>query len=252
MTLIINTLVYEKEIQSGIGQLDLVDRIADLDADGIELRREYFKDPEAEIEKLAPAIKEKGLLLNYSVPDNIFDENGNFNHGLNKYYEEARKLGAQKIKFSSGNFYKYHGDLVEDLQSLPLANIQTTIENDQTPIGGNPDTVFDFLTAVRKAGFNSICSTFDLGNLAFTGFDPNLSAQKLAPFVTYIHLKNPMLNAEGKMQNTESLEQGMYNWRAVLRYLPKDAQCAFEFAMPNDEVIGKEMENFHEYFKNQR
>ena len=252
MTLIINTLVYEKEIQSGISQLDLVDRIADLGADGIELRREYFKDVDAEIKELAPAIKEKGLLLNYSVPDNIFDDNGNFNQNLNKYYKEAQELGAQKIKFSTGNFYKYHGDLAEDLATLPLATIQTTIENDQTPISGNPDTIFDFLTAVRKAGFNSIFATFDLGNLAFTGFDPNLAAKKLAPFVAYIHLKNPMLNAKGKMQNTESLDLGMFNWKAVVRYLPKDAQFAFEFAMPDDEVIGKEMEKFHDYFNGKR
>lgn len=252
MTLIINTLVYEKEIQSGISQLDLVDRIADLNADGIEIRREYFKNTDREIKELAPAIKQKGLLVNYSVPDNIFDEAGKFNQKLPKYYEEARRLGAQKIKFSTGNFYQYHNDLKEDLSILPLAEIQTTIENDQTPIGGNPDTVYDFLMAARKAGFNSINCTFDVGNLAFTGFDPNLSAQKLAPFVTYIHLKNPMLTKEGQMQNTDSLDKGMFNWRAIIRYLPKDAQCAFEFAMPDDEVIGQEMKKFHEYFSNKR
>lgn len=252
MTLIINTLVYEKEIQSGISQFDLVDRIADLNADGIEIRREYFKNVNQEIKELAPAIKQKELLVNYSVPDNIFDEKGNFNQNLLIYYQEAKELGAQKIKFSTGNFYRYHGDLKEDLSNLPLAEIQTTVENDQTPIGGNPDTVYDFLTAARKAGFNSICCTFDLGNLAYTGFDPNQAAQKLAPFVSYIHLKNPMLTAEGKMQNTKSLDKGMFNWRAVIYYLPGDAQCAFEFAMSDDEVIEREMKNFHEYFNNRR
>ena len=250
MTLIINTLVYEKEVHAGTRQLDLVDRIANLGADGIELRREYFKNVDQEIKEIAPAIRKAGLIVNYSVPDTIFDDKGNFNAGLGRYYQEAKKLGAQKIKFSTGNFYKYHGDLVDDLVTLPLADIQTTIENDQTPIGGNPDTVYDFLTAAHKAGFNSISSTLDLGNLAFTGFDPNLSAKKLAPFVSYIHLKNSMLTPDGKMQNTESLDKGMFNWRSVMQYLPKDAQCAFEFTMPNDEVIKKEMNKFHDFFNN--
>jgi sugar phosphate isomerase/epimerase len=252
MTLIINTLVYEKEVQAGTKQLDLVDRIAKLGADGIELRREYFKNVDQEINEIAPAIKKAGLIVNYSVPDTIFDDKGNFNTGLGKYYQEAKKLGAQKIKFSTGNFYKYRGDLADDLAPLPLSDIQTTIENDQTPIGGNPDTVYDFLTVTRKAGFNSLSSTLDLGNLAFTGFDPNLSAKKLAPFVSYIHLKNPMLTPDGKMQNTESLDRGMFNWRSVMQYLPKDAQCAFEFTMPNDQAIKEEMKKFHAFFNNQR
>ncbi|WEV70903.1 sugar phosphate isomerase/epimerase [Lactobacillus sp. ESL0785] len=252
MTLIINTLVFEKEIQTGNKQISLVDRIADLGADGIELRREYFKNPDQEINEIGSAIKEKGLLLNYSVPDTIFDEKGNFNSKLANYYQEAKKLGAQKIKFSTGNFYKYHGDLVSDLSTLPLAEIQTTVENDQTVISGNPDTVFDFLTAARKAGFNSIGATFDLGNLAFMGFDPNLAAKKLSPYVAYIHLKNPMLTSEGVMQNTESLDRGMYNWRSVMHYLPNDVQCAFEFAMSNDDIIKDEMKKFHEYFDNLR
>lgn len=253
MTLIINTLVFANEIEAGTKQIDLVNRVKNLGADGIEIRREYFKDPDTEIAELATAIRKAGLLCNYSVPDTIFDDEGNFNNGLNKYYTEARKLGAQKIKFSTGNFYDYEGNLRKDLSTIKdLANIQTTIENDQTPIGGNPDTVVDFLTAARKAGFNSIESTFDLGNLAFTGFDPNLSAKKLAPFVAYIHLKNPMLTPEGKMQNTESMDRGMFNWRAVLRYLPNDVQCAFEFVMPNDEVIKAEMKKFHNYFHGKR
>lgn len=253
MTLIINTLVFAKEVQAGTKQIDLVERIKKLGADGIEIRREYFKDPDVEIPALADAIRKAGLLCNYSVPDTIFDDSGHFNTNLNHYYIEARKLGAQKIKFSTGNFYAYEGDLRKDLATIPyLANIQTTIENDQTPIGGSPDTVYDFLTAVRKAGFNSIFSTFDLGNLAFTGFDPNWSAKKLAPFVAYIHLKNPMLTLEGKMQNTESLDRGMFNWRAVLHYLPKDVQCAFEFEIHSDDAIKTEMKKFHDYFQNKR
>lgn len=252
MTLIINTLVYEDEIDRGKKQIELVDRIANLGADGIEIRREYFKDPKKEIVELADKIRADNLLCNYSVPDTVFDAQGKFNAALANYYKEAEELGAQKIKFNIGNYYAYNGDLAKNFENIPLSRFQTTIENDQTPIGGSPDTVYDFLTDCRNSGLNSIGVTFDMGNLAWAGFDPIWAAKKLAPYVAYIHLKNPMLNSKGIYANTQSLDKGMLNWKTLLAYLPQDVECAFEFAMSNDETIRGEIKKFHDYFHNER
>ena len=44
MTLILNTWIFEADVKNGAKQSDLVDRVAKLGADGIEVRREYFTD----------------------------------------------------------------------------------------------------------------------------------------------------------------------------------------------------------------
>ena len=49
MTLILNTWIFENDVKKGVSQVDLVKRVATLGADGIEVRREYFKDFDVEL-----------------------------------------------------------------------------------------------------------------------------------------------------------------------------------------------------------
>lgn len=241
MTLILNTWIFEKDVQSGTSQVDLVERMAALGADGIEVRREYFTDLDSELPAVKKEADKKGLIVNYSVPDEIFKTDGTINPKLGQYFAEGKKMGIQKIKFNTGNFAKFDGDLAEVLGSLPLAEIKMNVENDQTPISGTPEAILNFLTATRQAGFNTIGYVYDLGNWAFTGFDAVTCAKQLVPFCDYIHLKNSMLDAEGKMVTTSGLDRGLFNWRIITSYLPKDAQVALEFPMDNDAAIEKQI-----------
>ena len=104
MTLILNTLIYADKRTKGEKQVDMVTPIADLGADGIELRREYFDDVAVELPETAQKAKDCGLLINYSVPDVLFCEDGRFNPKIAGYYEEGKQAGINKIKFNIGNF----------------------------------------------------------------------------------------------------------------------------------------------------
>lgn len=55
MTLILNTWIFENDVKKGVSQVDLVKRVATLGADGIEVRREYFKDFDVELAAVAKA-----------------------------------------------------------------------------------------------------------------------------------------------------------------------------------------------------
>lgn len=246
MTLILNTWIFEDDVKKGVSQVDLVKRVADLGADGIEVRREYFNDFDTELAGVAKAAHEMGLIVNYSVPDVVFEADGNINPKLSQYFEEGKKMGIAKIKFNTGSFLKYHGNLVDDLGKLPLAEIKMNVENDQTPISGTPDAIINFLNATKDAGLNSIGYVYDLGNWAFTGFDAVLAAKQLAPYCDYIHLKNSMLDSEGHMTTTDDLNKGMFNWKIICSYLPHDVQFALEFPMASDENIAAQMKLFHE------
>ena len=76
MTLILNTWIFENDVKKGVSQVDLVKRVAALGADGIEVRREYFKDFDVELAAVAKAARENDLIVNYSVPDVIFEADG--------------------------------------------------------------------------------------------------------------------------------------------------------------------------------
>ncbi|KIR07752.1 hypothetical protein RA16_11960 [Levilactobacillus brevis] len=43
MTVILNTWIFEALVKQGTSQTALMQRVADLGADGIEVRREYFR-----------------------------------------------------------------------------------------------------------------------------------------------------------------------------------------------------------------
>ncbi|WP_102280850.1 sugar phosphate isomerase/epimerase family protein [[Lactobacillus] timonensis] len=246
MTLILNTWIFEKDVQNGTSQVDLVDRVRKLGADGIEVRREYFKNFDSELDGVAKAAAADHLIVNYSVPDVVFEDDGSINPKLGQYFEEGQKMGISKIKFNTGHFDNYRGNLAADFAKFPLAAIKMNVENDQTPVSGTPDAIYTFLEAAREAGLNSIGYVYDLGNWAFTGFDAVEAAKKLAPFCDYIHLKNSMLDAEGNMTTTADLSKGMFNWQIIVSYLPKDVQFALEFPMDNDELIASQIKLFND------
>ncbi|WP_251547768.1 sugar phosphate isomerase/epimerase family protein [Limosilactobacillus caecicola] len=247
MTLILNTWIFEKDIQNGISQAELVDRVKKLGADGIEVRREYFTDLDTELPNIAKATSANHLIVNYSVPDVIFKDDGSINPKLAQYFAEGQKMGISKIKFNTGHFDRYHGNLITDFAKLPLSEIKMNVENDQTPVSGTPDAIMSFLKAARQSGLNSIGYVYDLGNWAFTGFNAIDAAKKLAPFCDYIHLKNSMLDAEGNMTTTASLSKGMFNWQIIISYLPKDVQFALEFPMSSDNLIASQIKLFNSH-----
>ncbi len=74
MTLILNTWIFEADVKAGAKQADLVDRVAKLGADGIEVRREYFTDIDSELPEVAKHAKAHNMIVNLSVPDVVFEE----------------------------------------------------------------------------------------------------------------------------------------------------------------------------------
>ncbi|WP_125589044.1 sugar phosphate isomerase/epimerase family protein [Companilactobacillus jidongensis] len=244
MTLILNTWIFEKDVKEGTNQVDLVDRVASLGADGIEVRREYFKDLDKELPETAKKAKEHDLIVNYSVPDVVFEDDGSLNPMLKTYFEEGKTLGLKKIKFNIGNFDKFTGDLKEALSQFPIDKIEMNVENDQTQVSGTVKALTKFLSAAHEAGLPEIGYVYDLGNWAFTHGDAVESAKALAPYTHYIHLKNTIDN-EGELSTSDDLNVGIYDWKNILTYLPKDVYFALEYPMDTDEQIKGQIQLFH-------
>lgn len=241
MDIILNTWVFEDRVKSGVSQAELVEKAAQLHADGLEIRREYFKDFATEMPLIAQKVREQSLILNYSVPDEVFLQDGSFNPKLKQYFDEAHAMGVTKIKFNTGNFADFHGDLAAELKQLPLDEIQMNVENDQTAISGTVTAIETFLTAAREVGINEIGYVYDLGNWAFTGGDAVEAAKKLGKYTHYIHLKNTIKNEIG-LVTSDDLDDGLYDWRKLMTILPQDQMVAIEFPMTTDEQISHQIE----------
>ncbi|AXX65089.1 sugar phosphate isomerase/epimerase [Bombilactobacillus bombi] len=235
MSIILNTLIFEKEIQKGISQVALVKRIHDIGVNGIEVRREYFKNYTNELEQLKNEADKYNMTVNYSVPESIFTKDGTINEKLKDYFQEGKQLGATKIKFNIGNFKNFKGNLDKALKQFPIDDIETNIENDQTEISGTLEAIKSFLQAIYSENIN-IGYVYDLGNWAFTHGDALKSANELSKYTRYVHLKN-VINKEGKLQTSDNLNIGMYDWRLILKKLPVNVDVALEYPMESDEFI---------------
>jgi len=241
MTVILNTWVFEALVEQGTSQVALTQHVADLGADGIEVRREYFTDIARETAEIGKLAKQLGLIVNYSVPDEVFTPTGELNPQLPTYFAEGQAMGIEKIKFNTGHFDRFTGDLATALGQLPLDQIEMNVENDQTPVSGTVAAIDAFLTAAHQATSADIGYVYDLGNWAFTHGDAAASAQALAADTHYIHLKNTR-EEQGKLVTTADLDTGIYDWRKLLKLLPHDVPFALEYPMATDAEITQQLQ----------
>ena len=114
--LFLNTWIFEDAVKQGRAQADLVAQAERLGADGIEVRREYFKDLATELTAVRDAAEVSKLALALSIPDELF-VNGAVNEKLPQYIAELQALGAQKAKFNLGDYAHFDGDLVAAFQA---------------------------------------------------------------------------------------------------------------------------------------
>jgi len=241
MTVILNTWIFEALVKQGTSQTALMQQVADLGADGVEVRREYFRDLPHETAAIGRLAQRLGLTVNYSVPDDVFTATGAFNPQLATYFSEGQTMGISKIKFNTGHFDRFTGDLTAELSALPLDQIEMNVENDQTTVSGTVPAITAFLKAAQQATPANIGYVYDLGNWAFTHGDAAASAQALAPYTNYIHLKNTEDQA-GQLVTTADLDTGMYDWRQLLTLLPHDVPIALEYPMETDAAITQQLQ----------
>ncbi|APX71802.1 TIM barrel protein [Companilactobacillus allii] len=239
MSLILNTLIFAKDVENGTSQVSLLECASKLGAYGVEVRREYFKDIKNELSDVARRANEDGLKLYYSVPDVIFEEDGSLNPKITQYFSEGETMGIKKIKFNIGHFDRFTGNLKKVLGELPIDKIEMNVENDQTQISGSVSSLLTFLKAVKENNID-IGYVYDLGNWAFTEQDAVDSAKALATYTRYIHLKN-IVSSNGSLSTSADLNNGIFDWKKVLTYLPNNVDLALEYPIDTDEQIKSQM-----------
>lgn len=234
-------------------------------ADGIEIRRELFPPGKLPLAECREANRNSGLRCIYSVPMELWDENGRLNEKqLSEILEETGILRPEMLKVSLGHFVAVGaartagvrkssqgqvsrscderlirlGVMLDQYRTLhgPLTLL---VENDQTPHGGDAGNLKAFFEAVELIGLGGVFMTFDTGNWIYAGEDPVKAALELAPYTAYIHCKHVVYSEDYVLQTVPIPEEENALWRELLAHLPNCASRAIEFTIPGPESLAK-------------
>jgi len=214
------------------GQQALLPIIAAAGADGVEIRRELLSEQELNaLPTFAAAIASHHLKAYYSAPQALFTDSGALNPDLPALLEEAKTLNAHWLKVSLGNFQSSHA--AEPLRAL-LANssVALVVENDQT-VYGKLAPMQRFQAAVSVMNL-PVTLTFDMANWLWVGESPEVAASKLAPLVSYIHVKAAVPHQQ--QYRAVPPDNDGARWQALLDQLPSDAPRGIEFPLEGPDL----------------
>ena len=238
--LVVNTLVFLNDLKNGINQSIIMDTINELGIKNIEVRREFIKDFDKELETIREKSKLYNMNIYYSVPEWMYKENKLLVDDIEKYLKEAKKMNCHQVKLNIG---QYDEVTVEDIEILnkfsEIYKVKLTVENDQTSLNGKSEFINKFLVQAKKLG-GDITFTFDIGNWVFQEEDPLKNADLLKAFVTYIHLKDM-----DKERNNVLLNEGVIDWEKVIDKLPKDLPIALEYPCNTKEILQLEINKIY-------
>ncbi|MEH7095180.1 sugar phosphate isomerase/epimerase family protein [Neobacillus vireti] len=208
------------------GQESFVKLIAEAGAYGIEIRRELLPEAVLPLGKIKREIDRYGLFTVYSAPIECWKEDCQLNEDqLNHIFQEATILGAQWVKVSLGHFQQNKSNIAELGKFLKKQKeIQLLVENDQTPHGGSIHHLQAFFESVVDQNV-PVKMTFDTGNWYFSNQDVEDALQKLAPYVSYLHLKQ----VTEKLETVPLEREGDHSWKLVMSSFPADIVKALEF-----------------------
>lgn len=225
-------------IQKCGGQYNIIPIVKQSGADGIEIRRELFTDPEfSMLSALAKQIKNNQLICFYSVPFHLFIAEGKLNPNIINYLNEATELGAKLIKLSLGYYSEITKFNLIKLQTIlsHYTNIQLVVENDQSECGTIPmfEVFFKHVTELSLP----IKMAFDTGNWLCLNVNPNVAALLLRQYVGYIHVKAAKSLSHGKIVALPPLDLNDKWMMLINDLLPKDVARGIEFPLEGTDLV---------------
>lgn len=225
----VNTLVFQSEMQEGTKkQFEYFEELKEAGFPFVEVRREYFRDLEAELEETAEEAAKVGLHLYYSVPDSLFHE-GQLNQQIKTYFQEAERLQARQVKLTLGVPPHSLKTAFKELQAVlqEWETIRLSIENDQTVEAGSAKVLADFTTQASLADV-PVKLTFDTGNFVYIGENPEEAAYILRDFTGYVHLKNVTIPKADQI-DLALFETGDFDLGRVLEAFREAVPAAIEY-----------------------
>ena len=244
---VVNTLVFASDHEKGMSQLEMMGMLKESGFKKVEVRREYFRDIEAETQSIGEYARIHDFQVFYSVPESLYDQGTLSVKAITSYFKEAQRMSCHHVKMIIGQYDEIKDEDVLMLNELSGAyGINLTVENDQTVENGTVEKIFTFVKAFKRKG-GKIGVTFDSGNWIWVTEDPIANAKKLASDVVYIHIKD--VSGTDDPQPT-FLNKGKIPWKELLQILPEGIPVALEYPMGKTAL--QQLEQEYDIFVNLR
>lgn len=228
------TSAYGQYARTERGQEEVLPWLVAAGADGVEIRRELFPPGFKDFTGLRRACANQDLKVIYSIPEELWKA-GRLMTDLDLRLGEATALGALAIKVTMG---RYPGREQTDwaaLRELLAAAPPLLIENDQTLEGGSLEPLAACLEDAAIANC-PLGMTFDIGNWHWAGGDPLAAAERLGPFVRYLHCKG-VIQESGRPQVNVPSDGELDAWQALMAHLPANLPRAIEYPLQGQDLV---------------
>ncbi|WML49189.1 xylose isomerase [Neobacillus sp. PS3-34] len=233
---------FDQNLVKEQGHAHFVHFIKEIDAQGIEIRKELLTPRDYPLSQLNQVIRENELYTVFSAPVELWGEDGKLNQEpLNEVVAEVHQLNAQILKLPLGHYQNGQSELSEVnefINQIPEGT-KLMIENDQTLHGGNIQYLKLFFESALKENVD-VAMTFDIGNWVFTDEDVIEAADQLKPYVQYVHLKH--VDKQGTKLVTLPMPLDKKN--EILQLFPNHLPIAFEFPLELDHTAKRYVDYF--------
>lgn len=232
--IVINTIVFKDLIDAGIKQWQTFELVKSLGVSQVEIRREWIVDFPGEIKQMMLEAEKQKIQLLYSVPVDLFSKKCFDRSNVLSCLDEAERMQMKMLKFTIGDFDASNIEEIEALKaSLQKRNMVVTVENDQTLLSGKVAVLKEFLDCCKEYEIPIYC-TYDIGNWCWVNENPVSNTSQLGEYVKYIHLKDVIYKNDEPV--ARALDQGVVDWRAILKLLPKNVPLGIEYPCGSEPV----------------
>lgn len=245
-TYVLNTIAFKNNLDNGVSQSKLVEKVEQLGFDAIEIRNEFLSGSSSERLQIAKEAENCGLEVFYSVND-VLVTGDHLNDKLNDYVAEMKELNSSHLKLNIGSLSDISKDeLVKGLKSVLDGQFEINVENNQTLADSSLAVTKKFFEIIQDTDIQDIHYCFDIANWIWMGINVDQAAEELKQVTTYLHLKNA-----AKVQDeltTVPLEDGDLDWRSLVKEFTNAQVFGLEYA-GEPQIIANELKLVKEITK---
>lgn len=197
MTLIISAATWDKELKSGMRQIELIPLALEAGCGGIEVRP-FWHNLDEELPALTAALSEHKLacvyasneaLLAATQPDTL-----KAIASLKEGIKLARRLGSDILRFNVANgpfaisfvHTAWWAEAMQEVVDLAVSlSVTLAVENGPDAQKGNPEVFAELFSALPALGM-----TFDTANWLYANTQPEVALTQFSGKIRYVHLKD--------------------------------------------------------------
>ncbi|MCQ5068856.1 phosphosulfolactate synthase, partial [Faecalibacillus intestinalis] len=161
-TYVLNTIAFKKDLDNGVSQSRLVEKVKQLGFDAIEIRNEFLNGSKNERLAIAKEAQKLGLEVFYSVND-VLVTGDHLNNKALDYVTEMKELNSSHLKLNIGSLSDISKEeLLKGLAAILDGQFEIAVENNQTLADSSLAITKKFFEIIQDAGIKDIHYCFDI------------------------------------------------------------------------------------------